>query len=636
MKPVAIAAAFLIFGVSTAQVRHVQPSALAKRCASDLAWETELEAALTKAKERKCHVLWYAPTVPGSPMDRKPVVDLYMRSGFFSDPDLRPLLSSFVLLKRRPSRQEAKRYSLRPFEFIEPGFAVLDATGKLVDRAHGISTFSPAWFARRLAPRIAHAEGKLASDDALAKNKAAWLRRARLLGDPEHAREVIRESGGVRGPEAAVQFALLWLGDGDVARARKALEGVKTSRARFVSAVCDFYEGQHDKARAGWRQLAKDESGAIAWRAAAEAEGFGPIARGFYSYRDLPRDLTSAKLESLSGTTVPRKVSDVPLMRDRSVKFLLSMQNERGGFEDSNYDFGGLDSLPNVYVAVTALCCEALLASRDIDQVACDEAVRRGLAYVVDPNRRNEEDKDEWIWARAYAIELLAAVLESRVQIQGWPRERLSRELGAIAQDILTRQQSSGAFRHEYANPFATASTLLALKRATAFGIKLPEPQIERALASLERCRTSRGAFSYGQVRRGKARASVVASAGRMPLCESALFSWGKGSAERLGVALDAAFEHHNELEKTRKYDDHAGRYAYGGFFFWYDMLARSRAMHRFPSSFAERVAKWRKKQLETVVAISEIDACFVDSHELGKCYGTAMALLCLASKRDK
>jgi hypothetical protein len=29
---------------------------------------------------------------------------------------------------------------------------------------------------------------------------------------------------------------------------------------------------------------------------------------------------------------------------------------------------------------------------------------------------------------------------------------------------------------------------------------------------------------------------------------------------------------------------------------------------------------------------LPELDGCFVDSHELGRVYGTAMALLCLAN----
>jgi hypothetical protein len=36
-------------------------------------------------------------------------------------------------------------------------------------------------------------------------------------------------------------------------------------------------------------------------------------------------------------------------------------------------------------------------------------------------------------------------------------------------------------------------------------------------------------------------------------------------------------------------------------------------------------------RQRRIVLGLPEIDGCFVDSHELGRCYGTAMALLCLA-----
>ncbi|MEZ6095879.1 MAG: hypothetical protein R3C03_16885 [Pirellulaceae bacterium] len=36
-------------------------------------------------------------------------------------------------------------------------------------------------------------------------------------------------------------------------------------------------------------------------------------------------------------------------------------------------------------------------------------------------------------------------------------------------------------------------------------------------------------------------------------------------------------------------------------------------------------------RQREIILQIPEIDGCFVDSHELGRCYGTAMALLSLS-----
>lgn len=75
-----------------------------------------------------------------------------------------------------------------------------------------------------------------------------------------------------------------------------------------------------------------------------------------------------------------------------------------------------------------------------------------------------------------------------------------------------------------------------------------------------------------------------------------------------------------------RKYDDHADRHANGGFFFWYDMAGRAEAIGRLQSDRDAFLAKQR----DLVLSIAEIDGCFVDSHELGKTYGTAMGLITL------
>ena len=46
----------------------------------------------------------------------------------------------------------------------------------------------------------------------------------------------------------------------------------------------------------------------------------------------------------------------------------------------------------------------------------------------------------------------------------------------------------------------------------------------------------------------------------------------------------------------------------------------------------AGELKSWcQAKQKGIIMAMPEIDGCFVDSHEIGRCYGTAMALLCLA-----
>ena len=98
----------------------------------------------------------------------------------------------------------------------------------------------------------------------------------------------------------------------------------------------------------------------------------------------------------------------------------------------------------------------------------------------------------------------------------------------------------------------------------------------------------------------------------------------GQAKAEGILAALDLSLKHQPLLERIRKYDDHADAYHNGGFFFWYDQYGRAIAAKSVSAAAA------LAKQREIVLQIPEIDGCWVDSHELGRVYGTAMALLTL------
>jgi hypothetical protein len=37
------------------------------------------------------------------------------------------------------------------------------------------------------------------------------------------------------------------------------------------------------------------------------------------------------------------------------------------------------------------------------------------------------------------------------------------------------------------------------------------------------------------------------------------------------------------------------------------------------------------EEQRKQIIGLAEIDGAFIDSHEIGRCYGTGMALWCLA-----
>jgi hypothetical protein len=194
---------------------------------------------------------------------------------------------------------------------------------------------------------------------------------------------------------------------------------------------------------------------------------------------------------------------------------------------------------------------------------------------------------------------------------------------------LVALQPETGVWFHEYGNPFAIATALQALHGARAAGIEVPQDNLDKGLKALAFNRSEQGAFSYGQTRPGrKPRASLEAAAGRMPLCELALYLFGASDQARLLAAVESGERYHGLLAEVRKYDDHANRYGYGGFFFWFDMLGRVEAILELqdPSDRRRLASAVRAR----VLRLPELDGCFVDSHELGRCYGTAMALLCL------
>ena len=115
-----------------------------------------------------------------------------------------------------------------------------------------------------------------------------------------------------------------------------------------------------------------------------------------------------------------------------------------------------------------------------------------------------------------------------------------------------------------------------------------------------------------------------------MPICELALLKFDQSDQQALTRAIERSFRSHRILDSARKYDNHTSNLAYGGFFFWYDMRSRSEAIVGV-SKTAGR-AEFQKAHKAIIMDLPELDGCFIDSHELGRVYGTAMAILSLAN----
>jgi hypothetical protein len=530
----------------------------AARCGTEIPWTTSLEDARRLARESGKPIAWWVTTLDGSPMDRKLVVEKYMLAGPFMMPAVIEHLSTrFVPLRMAGRRAHRASFGVAPLDFIEPGFVFLDADLKVVHKVDRISTFSDEWFDRLLRGVL-----RKAGCPAPAPPPA-----------PAHPRQALAGAN----PDPAL------------------FEKLEGDEARWLHGVALHLAGRDEEGRAEWR---KTKEGRWAAKAAAELARDGPFVRGFEILEALPED---ALADLPASTTLPRAKADVP----RAVRFLLQNQRADGRWDDSHYNFGGDDSLPNVYMAVTAI---AAMALRAWGGEGAKAAVERAERYMKDESRIAADDSDEIAWAHAYRLLYFAGTGD---------RETAARLVGKL-RDL---QRPSGTWYHEYENPFVTATALHALDEAAKAGSDDAKALISKGLPALRSCRDEKGIFSYGFPDRG---GDVRGAAGRMPFCEFALFLAGDSTKDRLAASVEESFKHHALLERVRKYDDHADRFHNGGFFFWYDQYGRALAAKAAGAQAA------LARQKEVVLSVQEIDGCWVDSHELGRVYGTAMALLTL------
>ena len=313
-------------------------------------------------------------------------------------------------------------------------------------------------------------------------------------------------------------------------------EHLKDGKGRYFHGVALHLTGQDNEAREEWRKI---HEGRWAWKAAAELARDGPFVRGFEIYTALPEDA----LQGLpTSTTVPRKTAEPAL----AVRYLLQTQRAKGSWDDSHYHFGGDDSLPNVYMAITALAARALREWGKGEAV--EGAIARAEKYMRNPKMIAWDDTDEIVWAHAYRLLYFSATQDKSMMA------RLIRLLGDL-------QRKNGVWYHEYSNPFVTASVLHVLDEAKKSGADVPAAMLKRGTSALEACRNKSGVISYSFPGRG---GRVEGAAGRMPLCELALFLNGRSTEKRVKQSLATSFKHHALLEVVRKYDDHADRFQNG------------------------------------------------------------------------
>lgn len=404
-------------------------------------------------------------------------------------------------------------------------------------------------------------------------------------------------------------------------KSRSDLEKDGSPEALYYLCALEMQSGRDPEPR--WRALVeKHPESPWAWRAASNLV-LGRDGRRHGPMTHLVEDLA----DTPAGEPAPR-----------AVEFLLRAQQPDGSWSDGRYCYGwagymirkriqeglldpgykswpDLTLQPNFYVAVTALAARALLEWRDAAPARIDEALARAENYLADDGRVSH-DKCEACYAEAYRLHYYTAKKDH-------PR------MNKLVRRLADLQDRDGFWGHEYPSAFATAAVVHILVDARKAGADVPETLFRRAGDALLKTRGEDGRQAYRH-EPGKPMSSEKNSMGRTASSELALLECGRGSLADVAAGVDAYWKHLARLEAVRLCDNHADEELAGFFYFnsVFNTLEAARALGEPRRS--GHLQKFRAQ----ILAIPEPDGSFVDSHELGKSYGTAMALLILRRLR--
>lgn len=430
---------------------------------------------------------------------------------------------------------------------------------------------------------------------------------------------VLLEDGKLR--EAAAEFI-------------KASSGPRAAEAWYHRGLCEFFDRNETFALRHWKEaVAVDQDSPWAWRAAAnlidgeDRTSFGPTWHGFES-----PFVTAAPTKAAESTAFPRDPDQAESLAHEGVRFLLRMQRENGGWTDSRYAYWPSPQLtPNAWVAATSVACTALLEWRDLEPEGVDKAIRRGEMYMFDERHMNRTFQEE-VYADGYKLLYLARKydLARSDDARRGCVDQMNRVVRFLFERQGTGQRGKGFWGHEYPNPFTTASVMNALYLCKQRGARIPTKVMRDGAEALLSVRDDGGAFAYGAGRppRGKSEDRMKNSMGRSPICEAAILWSGheKGSVENVAKAMDNFWKYLPRLHAIRQCDFHTdGELA--GFFFWHAVFHTTESVKVLPAADRER---HEARLLKYITTLGELDGSFVDSHEMGKGYGTAMGLLSL------
>jgi hypothetical protein len=649
-------------------------SALARRCGSEVDWAADWKEAAARARAEDKLVLVAARIYSGFAISDE------LRAGPFMEPDIVAIVNERYI----PFRMERETdvpfrdpdvYGLGPNTFgsamllVTPsGEVVLDGSavtwdllvqGLDVDRKHPGPP--PARVEDRESQAAIHLRrGELAEVERLLTEPRtagehrlrAQVERLRRRGDA--ALEHLDAARSAEGADALagdldLDSALVLLRMNRNDEARELLEGVLSgpiAHARAPEAIyrlgtLDLVDGDKAAAESRWMELiAAHPDDRWSWKAAAELTGTA-WELDFPIRLDWPEEVYYEALALPDYEAKP--VARAGEARADALRYLLDHQRPDGSWLAPRTMGRGDDEPPDDFtLAITAICTQGLMRHRDDPEALA--AVERGLEWLRPAYEHARTEgypahfMDYAVWSRAYVLWCLADALDAGLG----PRDDVAPVAGHIAEELLQRQQSGGGWSYyvtgdlsqrdtpaDQSISFTTAAVVLALQRAQAVGLDVPEALYIDAVECLERMRNDNGTFTYmlhHQAEDQGRLANEPGAAGRGPLCALALHRADRGSLAELRATLKLFARHGEALGAEQgKSLLHTGADAQGSHYLMFDYANAATAVAALPRGERRRLGR---PILELILQARTAEGAYLDNTLAGRAYGAGMALI--------
>jgi len=338
----------------------------------------------------------------------------------------------------------------------------------------------------------------------------------------------------------------------------------------------------------------------------------------------------------------------------KGVDFLLRTQHANGSWGESTAGRGYeiLADVPGSHhafrVATSALCVMALRNS-NIQEEAVENAIRRGLKYLIQNSCVKRPNSMELynIWAFGYSLRCFSEALHAGTCPD---METSMRETVEKLVDTLKLYQdldggwgyydfNVGSYRPSGGSAsFTTATEVISLYAAKKVGIEVSEQMLQKALINLHRCRKENGSYLYAWNMRywmshpvNKIKGSVCRTSG----CHLAQYLFNdRVSYQDLVKGVEDLIEHNRFCDIARKRPvPHETWYANSGYFYLYGHYYASMVFQQLNSEDQKRL--WPSIK-ELILRLQEPDGSWWDYplYGYGKYYGTAYAVLTLCWDR--